>query len=233
MKIEKINDSTIRCTLSSLDLGARNMSLSELKYGSEKTKGLFIEMMQKAYSEVGFDANGIPLVIEAVPLSSESVMLEISKVESPEELDARFSRFAPLLDMDMFEDIVETAPLLEGAENVSTPQLLMQLLSGTAEPDMKRRVFCFDSLDHVTGAAVALSSINVGENSLYKNPSTGIYYLTVNDQDMAPDDFISQCNILSDYASSTESNIPDTAYISEHFECILASHALQGLQKLG
>lgn len=96
MKIERINENQIRCTLTSLDLSSRNLNLGELAYGSEKARGLFREMIQKASNEVGFDAEDIPLMVEAIPLSGESVMLVITKIEDPEELDTRFSKFSPL-----------------------------------------------------------------------------------------------------------------------------------------
>ena len=41
MKIEKISDSQIRCTLSKEDLMDRELRLSELAYGTEKAKALF------------------------------------------------------------------------------------------------------------------------------------------------------------------------------------------------
>ena len=75
MKIERINENQIRCTLTSLDLSSRNLNLGELAYGSEKARSLFREMIQKASNEVGFDAEDIPLMVEAIPLSGESVML--------------------------------------------------------------------------------------------------------------------------------------------------------------
>lgn len=41
MKIERISENQIRCTLSNYDLNARNLNLSELAYGSEKARNLF------------------------------------------------------------------------------------------------------------------------------------------------------------------------------------------------
>ena len=41
MKIEKINDNQIRCTLTRDDLNNRQLKLSELAYGTEKAKELF------------------------------------------------------------------------------------------------------------------------------------------------------------------------------------------------
>ena len=95
MKIERINDNQIRCTLTSFDLSARNINLVELAYGTEKARKLFREMIQKASNEVGFEAEDIPLMVEAIPLSSESIMLVITKIEDPEELDTRFAKFSP------------------------------------------------------------------------------------------------------------------------------------------
>ena len=86
MKIEKVNDHQIRCTLTREDLADRELKLSELAYGTEKAKDLFRDMMQQASFEFGFEAEDIPLMIEAIPLNSECIVLIITKVEDPDEL---------------------------------------------------------------------------------------------------------------------------------------------------
>ena len=98
MKIEKVNDHQIRCTLTKADLADRELKISELAYGTEKAKSLFRDMMQQASVELGFEAEDIPLMIEAIPVSGDCIVLVITKVEDPEELDTRFSRFAPSMD---------------------------------------------------------------------------------------------------------------------------------------
>lgn len=100
MKIEKISDNQIRCTLSRDDLVDRELRISELAYGSEKAKALFRDMMQQANYEFGFEAEDIPLMIEAIPISPECLILVITKVEDPDELDTRFSKFSPDSDDD-------------------------------------------------------------------------------------------------------------------------------------
>ena len=116
MKIEKINDNQIRCTLTRADLAARHLKLSELAYGTEKAKMLFHDMMQQASSELGFEADDIPLMIEAIPASPDSIVLIITKVENPEELDTRFSKFGPLEDSDTKQTALDK---LEGADEFS------------------------------------------------------------------------------------------------------------------
>lgn len=94
MKIEKISDNQIRCTLNKSDLIDRELRLSELAYGTEKAKALFRDMIQQAFYEFGFEVDDIPLMIEAIPVSAECLILVITKVDDPDELDTRFSKFS-------------------------------------------------------------------------------------------------------------------------------------------
>ena len=113
MKIEKINDNQIRCTLTKEDLDSHQIRISELAYGTEKAKRLFRDMMQQAQIQFGFEADNIPLMIEAIPINAESIILIITKVEDPEELDTRFSKFAPFKGGKP-SDTVE----IDGADNI-------------------------------------------------------------------------------------------------------------------
>ncbi|MBR6228646.1 MAG: adaptor protein MecA [Eubacterium sp.] len=93
MKIERISDNQIRCTLSKHDLVERHLKISELAYGSERAKELFRDMMEQANIDFGFDAEDIPLMIEAIPTSRESLVLVITKVDNPHEFDEKFANF--------------------------------------------------------------------------------------------------------------------------------------------
>ena len=104
MKLEKLSDTQIRCTLSKEDLSQRQLHLSELAYGSEKAKELFRDMMQQASIELGFEADNIPLMIEAIPISNDCLVLVVTKVEDPDELDTRFSRFSKIIMDDSFDE---------------------------------------------------------------------------------------------------------------------------------
>lgn len=119
MKIEKVNDNQIRCTLTREDLADRQLKLSELAYGTDKAKSLFRDMMQQASYELGFEAEDIPLMIEAIPLSSESIILVITKVEYPDELDTRFSKFSDIgepFDLSNTDDYSNV--IAEGADDI-------------------------------------------------------------------------------------------------------------------
>ena len=112
MKIEKISDNQIRCTLTKEDLDSHQIRISELAYGTDKAKKLFREMMQQAQIEFGFEADNIPLMIEAIPVNGESVILIVTKVEDPEELDTRFSKFSP------YKKTKQDTLHFDGADNI-------------------------------------------------------------------------------------------------------------------
>jgi len=106
VKIERISENQIRCTLSKHDLMERHLKISELAYGSEKAKDLFRDMMEQANIDFGFEADDIPLMIEAIPTSKDSIVLVITKVDNPEEFDERFSKFG-IQDEDFDEDDID------------------------------------------------------------------------------------------------------------------------------
>ncbi|MGN0165022.1 MAG: adaptor protein MecA [Lachnospiraceae bacterium] len=117
MKIEKINDNQIKCTLSKQDLEERKIRLSELVYGSDKAKQLFRDMMHMAAVECGFDGEEMPIMVEAIPSVKDSLVLIITKVDNPEELDTRFSNFTPLGDDEDMDDLGIGDLFADGSDN--------------------------------------------------------------------------------------------------------------------
>ncbi len=107
LKIERLSENQIRCILSKADLAEKQLKLSELAYGSPKAKALFREMMLQASDELGFEIDNVPLMIEAVPMTPDSLVLIVTKVEDPEELDTRFSRFSKNDDIEDDDDMEE------------------------------------------------------------------------------------------------------------------------------
>ena len=251
MKIEKINDNQIRCTLTRQDLADREIKLSELAYGTEKAKLLFRDMMQQAAYEFGFEANDIPLMIEAIPISSDSVILIVTKVEDPEELDTRFAKFSPS-NGEENNNITPPAPApLEGADDIlnlfnkihEARKMAENAAAKTSEKKEKTpakpeinpesfhltKLYRFRDLDTVIRAAHILQNSYQGYNTLYKNPEGREYLLTLSKSAHTPEEFNKVCNTLSEYASSLKYTLGNEAFFEEHLECIVADEALQKL----
>lgn len=262
MKIEKISDKQIRCTLTREDLAKREIKLTELAYGSDKAQALFQDMMQMAAQDFGFEADNTPLVIEAVPISMDSIILIITKVDDPEELDTRFSRFSPEESAgEASLPLTDLKDRLEGADDIlglikkiteakkraakkaadtekaagsdsASGHTADEAVSTEEELRSLTRIYRFTSLDHAIRAAAVLGSLCIVPSSLYKDPEAGRYYLLVKKAQSSAEQFNKICNILSEYGQSCKFSPALEAHLSEHMETILASDALQSLQAL-
>ena len=247
MKIEKLNDNQIRCTLTKADLADRQIKLSELAYGSEKAKSLFRDMMLQASVEFGFEANDIPLMIEAIPMPNECVVLIITKVSDPEELDTRFSKFSPS-NTDTLDSMTESKKTLTpaGADEILDlfKRMVEQQLKGAPEEPKEEqnteltedidlsRLYCFADLNSIVDAAHILKNYYHGENRLYKNTSKNLYYLTLRKSSHTPEEFNKVCNILTEYGNSEPYTKSMEAYMSEHYDLVFKQEALQKLQNV-
>ncbi|MCR5692021.1 MAG: adaptor protein MecA [Eubacterium sp.] len=132
MKIEKINENQIRCTLSKADLSERHLKISELAAGTDKAKDLLRDMMEQANIDFGFEADDIPLMIEAIPTSRDSIVLVITKVDSPEDFEEKFGHFGlreeDLEDEDDIEDSDFNQDISESEETQKPYQDFLDLL---------------------------------------------------------------------------------------------------------
>lgn len=217
MKIERINENQIKCTLNRADLASRQIRMSELAYGTEKTRGLFQDMMEQASNEVGFDANDLPLMIEAIPVSMDCIVLMITKVENPEEMDTKFS------------SLTHISELLSGASPAGDAEAAPLPAAPWAADSVLERLFSFDSLDAVVSFAHRMNGLYTGENSLYKDAYTGRYYLLLSRSSHSLSEFGMVCSSALEYGSGEPVTFARSAYLEEHFEKILPEKALQSL----
>lgn len=244
MKIEKINDHQIRCTLTREDLASRHLKISELAYGSEKTRALFQDMMSQASMDFGFEAEDIPLMIEAIPLSPEKIVLIITKVDSPDELDLRFSSFTHSGEE---EDVSDTDGLLSSDEDTTDDllDLLDQLKSdlssqvssneesGETSPAADQiRLFSFTDMDTAIAAARTVVSVYHGNSVLYRDPSSNEYHLFLHRSPHTALEFNKVVHAVDSYLEKRKYSPGIEAYCREHCRLILPSHALQTLAEI-
>lgn len=227
MKLERINENQIKCTLSNTDLLARNINLNELAYGTEKINILFNELIQKAVQELNFTVRG-PFRIEAVPFPGDNMVVIITNVDDSEEVDVRFTKFSPL------ENEVNVSMNIDDFEAEGYTDNLMfakHSFSDNDPGDLCNRIFGFDSLDDVQEAAKAVASTFNGVSRLYKDPVSGIYTLLLTDEGNDHIGFAASCNKLTEYGRKISSNYSSVSYMDEHYDIIIKDSAIQALIK--
>lgn len=222
MKIEKVNSNQIKCFLNKGDLLSRQIKVSELAYGTEKAQELFKDMMDQASNEFGFEVENVPLMIEAVPLSTDSIMLIITKVENPEELEDKFTGL-PIADTRKFKK-KEATEKEENTTSIETDE------SNTSFPTFL--VYQFDTLDNVTEVTPRLFAYPIDNSSLYKNPGDNKYYLTLISSSIDRNSFKILRGILSEYGVQIPGKRSVINYYDEHFDTIIKDKALEVLMVL-
>lgn len=239
MKIEKLNENQIRCTLTHADLAARHLKLSELAYGTEKAKSLFRDMMQQASFDFGFEADDIPLMIEAIPASADSIVLIITKVEDPEELDTRFSKFTPFGELDSAHE--SPFSKLEGAEEfLDLLNKVKEAAAGVAQASEEKKgpepvpakLFSFENIDRVIQAAQLIAQMYKGRNTLYRDAGNEIYILALTQSEHTSNEFNKICNMLSEYGTLERVSGSVLAFLEEHCETVISTDAVQKLTEV-
>lgn len=236
MKIEKVNENQIRCTLTREDLISRELKISELAYGTEKAKNLFRDMMRQANYEFGFEAEDIPLMIEAIPLNSECIVLIITKVEDPEELDTRFSRFAPSItedtddEADSFDEdgSDEVMDLFRRIQPDSVPKNA-SLETPASAGNPASRIYRIGSLQQVISICHIIEPHFCGTSTLYKEEASGTYLLLLDRGEESAEDFEKVCNVVSEYGALLRNLSGSTTFLAEHNEALLSGNAVSVL----
>ncbi|MCC8151301.1 MAG: adaptor protein MecA [Lachnospiraceae bacterium] len=245
MKIEKLNEHQIRCTLTREDLAARHIKLSELAYDSEKTRALFQDMMTQASMDFGFEAEDIPIMVEAIPLSSEKIVLIITKVDSPEELDTRFSEFSHFSDLGEPDNSDEDSDDLLAGIPSELSNILRQLKQeiaaavedGEPEPTAETPtdltcLFTFTDMEAAICLSHAIDPAFRGKSSLYKDPGSGTYALFLHQGVHTTMEFSRIILAASSYLEK-EKCVPATeAFYREHAQTILPKKAVSTLAQI-
>lgn len=238
MKIEKVNENQIRCTLTREDLASRELKISELAYGTEKAKTLFRDMMQQANFEFGFEAEDIPLMIEAIPLNAECIVLIITKVEDPEELDTRFSRFAPSVteennDDEYYEspsdEVLDLFRRLQTNRKANAEGQEGKAAASNQSEAAPTHIFLMESLQQVIRASQVISRHYTGESTLYKDDRTGRYLLALTQGKASKEVFDRACNIVSEYGALQRSLSGSRTFLAEHYDALVEKDAVGAL----
>lgn len=235
MKIEKINDNQIRCTLSKEDLADRNIKLSELAYGTGKTRELFQDMMRQANDDFGFEVNDIPLMVEAIPVSPETIILVITKVEDPEETENHLAKFFSKeikdgilshleheeLDLEDFEALEKSASEFMDDDSKSKDD--------KEDDSLLYSIYIFNSLSEIIDVAALLVPFYKGDSSVYKSPFNNKYYLSLCMETEEEKNLNKVCSILTEHGTRENPTYVKELFYMEHFDEIVAEKAIEKL----
>ena len=173
-------------------------------------------------------------MIEAIPASSDSIVLIITKVEDPEELDTRFSKFTPFGESESFHE--SPFSKLEGAEDFLNLLNKVKEAAGAKVIEEKKtpetipaKLFSFESIDRVIQAAQLIAPMYNGRNTLYHDASNEFYILALTQSEHTNNEFNKVCNMLSEYGTMEKVSGSVLAFLEEHCSTIISTDAVEKL----
>lgn len=233
MKFERLDENKIRCTLTKAELAEKHINLTELAYGTDKAKALFKDLMDQARDELGFEVDDMPLMIEAIPVKPDSLMLIITKVSNPDEMNSRFSKFAGLNPNEIVENLMDgeqSAP--ETPEQTTVEDAWKEDASDINVKDAAYVVFAFDSIKDVISVAHIVTGYYKSDNSLYTNPHDNRLYLLMYRNHNTEDEMRRVGLKASEYGFYIKTIYSSREFFDEHFQLIIKDEALQRLAEI-
>jgi adapter protein MecA 1/2 len=204
LEIEKLSDTQVKFILNESDLIERNIKMSELAYGSDKTQGLFREMLEKALVECDFDVDNVPLMIEAIPMTSNSIVIIVTKVSNHNEIEDKFNLIPDSKEKNKFK----SNGFVEQDQHDANSNL---------------SVFSFSSLDDVSNCCKRLYGNFVGIDILFKKKDVFILYLEASSKSVN----IKNIDLLlCEYGYKHVANNISLNYLYEHCEVLIKENAI-------
>lgn len=112
MKIERLSQDKIRIFLTFDDLKERGIQKEDMWREIPKVHELFSEMMDQAYSELGFDATG-PLAVEVFALPAQGMVVIVTRGKIDQ------NPFVSQLEEEELEEVYEMEVTMEQSDVIS------------------------------------------------------------------------------------------------------------------
>jgi len=212
VRVEKISDTQVKFFINRSDLSDRNIDMSELAFGSERAHDFFQEMMSQAAVQCGFELENSPIMIEAVNLSTESMMILVTKLSSDDEANNKLD-FLPFK-----KEWARASEFVKSSRTAAKPKKVEET------EEQNTAIYSFDRLDHAADVSRRLADLFTGSSSLFKEDNR--YYLVLHN-DYVSLDLHELGGMLGEYGQKHVSSYISLYYLWEHGEVMIKKDAVK------
>lgn len=237
MRIERVDEKTVKCYLSNDELEEYDISYKDFVTRSEKAKEVVEEIIEQAEEEVGYQPPGFAFDLQIMLLPEEGMVLTFSEKEPGEDTNGR----------ELIDCLKEMKELLEEKKR----KMGLQIASGadaqqagkkeevspakTPAPEQKKEkpqpprtaVFEFESLKDVCAYASALPKGLRVKSALYQ--MEGACYLFLEKGSASYERYNRICIQALEFGWLYSAEEQRMLSLMEHGECVVAEHALRKL----
>lgn len=233
MKFEKMDNGTLRCTLTQDDLDQNGIDLDDFFSNTKDARDFLEKLIRIAEEEVGFRVNGNMMSIQAAIMSEDEIVLTFSdsNVNGSELIEHLKSMFGVPVEVE--KEAVTTLP----EEHVN---VLEELGTETDEADESIEseaggyvyILTFVSFSSVRNFCRILPENKDTQSRLYYLHKDNQYFLWA-DLNNSTKKYVYEFVAASmEYAKHIEKDSVRSRYLEEHGKMILRERALETLAQL-
>lgn len=227
MKIERIDDKTVKCFISNEELEEYDITYKDFVTRSEKAKEIVEEIIEQAIAEVDYKPPQFAMDMQIMMIPEKGMLLTLSE-KSPEDLKNNPMLQAYLQEMrktleEHLSDLTEQVKQKEQATVGKQPE---NQKTESKKPDFA--IFQFASIRDLSEYAKILPRNLRVESCLYR--LDGAYYLYLRKGGASYERYSRACIQALEYGvlyAATEERI---VYLREHGECVIAKKAVAKLR---
>jgi len=221
LRIERVDDKTVKCYLSLDELEAYQIDYKDFLSRTPKAKEVVSEIMEQAAAQVGYKPPQFAFDLQIMMLPDQGMVLTFSEKDP---LDSKEGKAFLDYIKEIRKEVVDKL-LLEGKEKPVSPGKQAPV----PVPKPERAVFLFDSIGRIIELAKVLPKNLRVDTALYE--IDGAYYLSLNKGRASYDRYSKICICAMEYGKVYGATEDAILYVEEHGNCIMNSKVLNLLQK--
>lgn len=216
MRIERVDDKTVKCFLSNEELKQYNINYKDFVMRNEKAKEVVQEIIEQAEEEVGYTPPKFAFDLQIVMIPEEGLLLIFSEKEPDGE---------QLIEcLKEMRKMIQQAKGGTSAPTQDAPAAVQQ--KQVKQPDFA--VFAFSSLRNVMNYAASLPVNLRVESELYE--MNGIYYLLMRKSHASYQRYSRACIQAMEFAGLYAAEEHHAQQLKEHGTCLIAEKAIKKLR---
>ena len=240
MKIERIDDKTVKCYLSNEELAEYEITYKDFVTRSQKAKEMVEQIVAQAIEEVGYKPPEFAMDMQIMLMPDQGMILTLSE-KTPDEIKNN-----PTL-MEYLRELKRVFEEKMAGEGI-TPDNIEKLLTGGAAKDKLPQkaadgvkkpeaagkeypdfaIFAFSSLRNIYNYVKVLPKTLRVNSSLYVEK--GIYYLHMEKGGASQKRYSRACIQAMEYGSLWGATPDKVSYLQEHAECLISEKAIQKMR---
>ena len=237
MKIERIDDKTVKCFLSNEELEEYEIDYKDFVTRSEKAKEVVQEIIEQAEEEVGYKPPKYAFDLQIMMLPDEGLVLVFSEKEPLENKNGaqllqalqEMKRVFEEKKAEINANLEKSAQAEETAENIQTGKGKKNKKAAAEAQKPQFAIFAFRNIGRVIEYAAVLPANLRIDSTLYRMED-GTCYVYVQKGGASYERYSRACIQAMEFAALYAADEQRVRYLEEHGECLIREKALKKLR---